>query len=192
MANCKAAKKYIKVTERNRVRNQDQKSKVKTLIKLARVSIEEKTVNREELVFNAIKAIDKSTGKNIFHLNNAAKKKSKLQTLLNATGKVTAQEKEKAATATPAKTSKTTKSATAKKTTKTTAAKKETTTAAKTEVPKTEAAKTETPKAETPKAETKTAAKPEKKEEKAAAPKTKAKKETPAPKEEKPKEDSPK
>lgn len=86
MANNKSARKRIEITERNRLRNRFYKSSVRTLIKkffkeLEIYKISKKQEEKENLqkTLNLVyRLIDKGTKKNIFHKNNAAKKKARL------------------------------------------------------------------------------------------------------------------
>lgn len=86
MANNKSAEKRIKVNERNRLRNRLYKSSVRTLTKKflknleiykASQSLEDREVARQ-ILDSVYSLIDKGTKKNIFHKNNAARKKAKL------------------------------------------------------------------------------------------------------------------
>ena len=83
MANKKAAKKYILVTKRNKLRNSHFKSKMKTLIKNAETAINNKEKDAEEKVKTALKQIDKTQSKGIIHKNFAARKKSNLALFFN-------------------------------------------------------------------------------------------------------------
>ena len=78
MANTKAAKKYILKTKRNKLRNSQHKSKMKTSIKNALDAIESKDKDASTIVKLALKTIDKTAGKGIIHKNCAARKKSSL------------------------------------------------------------------------------------------------------------------
>jgi small subunit ribosomal protein S20 len=90
MANNKSAKKRIKITERNRLRNRFYKSSVRTLIKTFAQDLEiyktSQNVNEKEKLqirLNSIYSlIDKGKKKNIFHKNAAARKKAKLASYL--------------------------------------------------------------------------------------------------------------
>lgn len=86
MANNKSAKKRIKITQRNRLRNKVYKSSVKTLTKKFLLNLESykesKTLENKEKLINMLNLIysliDKATKKNVFHKNKAARKKSQL------------------------------------------------------------------------------------------------------------------
>ena len=77
MANKRAAKKYILVSEKNRQRNVHYKSLVKTYLKQVFEigTTEEERTTRLRL---ALKTIDKVTSKGIFKKNTGARKKSRL------------------------------------------------------------------------------------------------------------------
>jgi small subunit ribosomal protein S20 len=86
MANNKSARKRIEITERNRLRNRFYKSSVRTLIKKFFKELElykasqkpEEKENLQKTLNSVYSLIDKGTKKNIFHKNNAARKKARL------------------------------------------------------------------------------------------------------------------
>ncbi|HOD50987.1 MAG TPA: 30S ribosomal protein S20 [Candidatus Hydrogenedentes bacterium] len=80
MAKIKSAKKRIRTNERNRQQNQAVRSKVRTYIKNVLSAVEAKDEAKvKELAPVALSAIDKAADKGVFHPNNAARKKSRLQ-----------------------------------------------------------------------------------------------------------------
>ena len=81
MASHKSAKKRIRTSERKRVINKRNDSKIKTLVKKTLVSQDKKEI--EKLYKEAISFIDKSTAKGNLHRNNAARQKSALSKHLN-------------------------------------------------------------------------------------------------------------
>lgn len=83
MANLKASKKDILVNARNKARNQHFRSKIKTLIKKARIAIVAKSEEREKIVREALRSIDKTVTKGIIKKQTAARKKSRLARALN-------------------------------------------------------------------------------------------------------------
>lgn len=83
MANTKSAKKRIRSNERKRQRNQMYRSRVKTMIKKAELSIYSGTPD-EALVREALSTLDKAAVKGIIHKNNAARRKSRLMKKFNA------------------------------------------------------------------------------------------------------------
>lgn len=90
MANNKSAKKRIKITERNRLRNRFYKSSVRTLMKRFAQDLEiyktSQNLNEKEKLQTRLNSIysliDKGKKKNIFHKNAAARKKAKLASSL--------------------------------------------------------------------------------------------------------------
>ena len=86
MANTKSAKKRIQIAERNRLINKSYKSTVKTLTKKTIENCEkykkepsEDNKNLVKISLNkAFSLIDKAVKKNVFHKNNGANKKSKI------------------------------------------------------------------------------------------------------------------
>lgn len=92
MANNKSAKKRILINKRNNLQNRFYKSSIKTLTKrflrdLKIYKDSKKSTDKEnvQIVLNSIYSlIDKSSKKNVYHKNTAARKKSKLAALLKA------------------------------------------------------------------------------------------------------------
>lgn len=92
MANCKSAKKRIKITERNRLQNRFYKSSIRTLIKVFLKDLEiykssqdpetkEKLTNSLSSIYSLI---DKGTKRNVFHKNTASRKKAQLAAYLKS------------------------------------------------------------------------------------------------------------
>ena len=84
MANIKSAKKRIKVTMKQTLRNKAVKSRTKTAMRkvVEAVSAGDKSAAQSALVA-ANKTIDKAASKGVYHKNNAGRKKSKLTKLVN-------------------------------------------------------------------------------------------------------------
>ena len=79
MANSKSAKKRILVAERNRVRNQAVKTRVKTMAK------EVKDVEAAKAALSvAYKEFDKAVSKGILKKNTASRKKARLAAKVNS------------------------------------------------------------------------------------------------------------
>jgi len=86
MANNKSAKKRIKITERNRLKNRFYKSSIRTLIKkfFKDLDIYKASKNPEDkeklkkILSSIYSLIDKATKKRVFHKNTASRKKAKL------------------------------------------------------------------------------------------------------------------
>ena len=93
MANNKSAKKRIKISKRNRLRNRYYKTSVRTLIKLflknLKLSKNDQTLESKEklkTILNSIYSfLDKGTKKNVFHKNTAARQKARLASRLSTT-----------------------------------------------------------------------------------------------------------
>ncbi|MBR5388038.1 MAG: 30S ribosomal protein S20 [Clostridia bacterium] len=88
MPNIKSAKKRVLVNAKKTEQNKNIRSEVKTEIKKIYALIKEgKIEEAKALLPNAFKLIDSAAGKNIFHKNNAANKKSKLAKKIEAAAK---------------------------------------------------------------------------------------------------------
>ena len=83
MPNIKSAKKRVKVIATKTERNKAMNSALKTEIKKANAAISSNADNKAEQVKDAVKAIDKACAKGLLHKNNAARKKSALESKLN-------------------------------------------------------------------------------------------------------------
>ncbi len=79
MANTPQAKKRIRQNEKNRLRNQTHRSKLRTYVKKVIAAIEsgDKSVAQEAFK-QAVPVIDGMVTKGIIHKNNAARRKSRL------------------------------------------------------------------------------------------------------------------
>ena len=85
MANSKSAKKRILVAERNRVRNQAVKTRVKTMAKKVLSTIEVKDVGAAKAALSvAYKEFDKAVSKGILKKNTASRKKARLAAKVNS------------------------------------------------------------------------------------------------------------
>ena len=85
MPNIKSAKKRVLLTEKQNLRNKSARSALKTCLKKAEISINDKSDAMDTSVNAAIKSIDKAIAKGILHKNTAARKKSALTIKLNKT-----------------------------------------------------------------------------------------------------------
>ncbi|MDO5014670.1 MAG: 30S ribosomal protein S20 [Clostridia bacterium] len=83
MANIKSAKKRILTNEKARLRNKSKMSALKTSIKKAVNAIENKDKDAKNLYTEAVSQIDKAATKGLLHKNNAARKKSSLDSKMN-------------------------------------------------------------------------------------------------------------
>jgi len=81
----KAAKKYMRVTAKNTLRNKIVTGVVKNAIKKTREAVTAGKVDEaQEHLKKAIKALDKASEKKIIKKNTAARKKSRLNSLVKA------------------------------------------------------------------------------------------------------------
>lgn len=78
MPNIKSVMKDVKKSRENRLRNIAAKSRIKTLTKKAKTSIEQGDAEATGLVSQAVSIIDKAAEKGIIHKNAAARRKSRL------------------------------------------------------------------------------------------------------------------
>jgi len=84
VANTKSAKKRIRQNEKRRLRNRFFKGNARSFIKRARLAIQEGNLEEAEMwVRKAYKALDKAASKGVIHPNNAARRKSRLMSMLN-------------------------------------------------------------------------------------------------------------
>ena len=85
MAHSKSARKRVEVAERNRLRNQAVKSRVKTFVKkvLAAIELKEVETAKSALIL-AQKELDKAVTKGILNKNSVSRKKSRLAAKVNA------------------------------------------------------------------------------------------------------------
>lgn len=84
MANTKSAIKRIRTSEKRRQRNRVVRSKVRTVVKIARTSAASGAADAQATVLDAIRALDKAVTKGVIHPNTAARKKSALARRLAA------------------------------------------------------------------------------------------------------------
>lgn len=82
MANIASQIKRIKTNQKRNEINKSYKSKVKTALKKAEISIKNKAENAAVLVNEVCSLIDKTVVKGIYHINKAARQKSKIMTKL--------------------------------------------------------------------------------------------------------------
>lgn len=81
MANIKSKEKSIGKQERARKVNSAIKSRVRTFIKKARIAITSNDENAQKIMLEAFKELDKAVSKGVIHKNNAARRKSRLNSL---------------------------------------------------------------------------------------------------------------
>ncbi len=78
MANTTAALKEIRKTSRRRVRNRLVRTATRTMVKNATRAIEDGEANSEQLLREAMSALDKAASKGVFHKNAASRRKARL------------------------------------------------------------------------------------------------------------------
>ena len=84
MANTKSAMKRVRQNEKRRMQNRVYRSATRTHIKKARSLIESGELEQAQVeVAAAVRSLDKAAQKGVIHKNNAARRKSRLLSLLN-------------------------------------------------------------------------------------------------------------
>ncbi len=84
MATSKSAKKRIRTIEKKTAINNRRRSQIKTVINKFEEAVESNNVElAQERLNEAKKVIDKAASNGTIHKNNAARKKSKLDKMLN-------------------------------------------------------------------------------------------------------------
>jgi small subunit ribosomal protein S20 len=78
MANIKSAKKRIKTSQRDNLKNKSVKSEIKTLRKAAEDALKSKTENKAGLLQTFLSRVDSAVSKGVFHRNKAARLKSNI------------------------------------------------------------------------------------------------------------------
>ena len=85
MAHTKSSKKRVVIGERNRLRNQAVKSRVKTFIKKVLVAVDSKNIDDAKAALSvAYKELDKAVSKGILKKNTVSRTKSRLATKVQA------------------------------------------------------------------------------------------------------------
>ncbi|HYK19877.1 MAG TPA: 30S ribosomal protein S20 [Pyrinomonadaceae bacterium] len=88
MPNHKSAEKRVRQSEKRRVINRSNRTKVRTYIKKVRAALESgKADDVQAMLPEAISVIDKSVQKGVMHKNAAARYKSRLTVQANQAGK---------------------------------------------------------------------------------------------------------
>lgn len=102
MANSRSARKRIRSNERKHIRNRAVRSAVRTSITKARRALlgSLPTVDTEEQVLAAVRALDRAAEKGILHRNNAIRRKSRLMSMAHKLATAAAAGDEAAARAT--------------------------------------------------------------------------------------------
>lgn len=84
MPNIKSAKKRVKVIATKTELNKARKSELKTVLKKANAAVAKNDAEKAEAVRVSIRKIDQAAANGILHKNTAARKKSQLMRILNA------------------------------------------------------------------------------------------------------------
>ncbi|MDQ0213941.1 small subunit ribosomal protein S20 [Oikeobacillus pervagus] len=83
MPNIKSAIKRAKTTEVRNARNIQVKSAMRTAVKKAEAAVVNKDENAKDLLFTAVKQLDKAASKGLIHKNAANRTKSRLMKKLS-------------------------------------------------------------------------------------------------------------
>ena len=78
MANIKSAKKRIKTTARNSLKNKAVRSEVKTLRKQTEDALQKNAEGKNALLRKYLARVDSAVSKGVFHRNKAARLKSNI------------------------------------------------------------------------------------------------------------------
>lgn len=82
MANTKQQRKRVKIAERERTENLKYKSRIKTMFKTLTVAAQEDKERASKLAIELISLIDKAASRGVIHENNAARKKSRVNAMV--------------------------------------------------------------------------------------------------------------
>jgi len=83
VANIKSAIKRIRQNETRRLRNRAVRSRVRSAVKLVTSAAEAQSTTLPDTYRQAVRVLDKSVTKGVFHKNTIARKKSRLARLVN-------------------------------------------------------------------------------------------------------------
>lgn len=84
MPNIKSAIKRVKTSGKKNAENKIKRSEMRTLIKNCREAISKNAENKNELLIEAIKKVDKAASRKLIHKNTASRRKSQLMKAYNA------------------------------------------------------------------------------------------------------------
>src|SRR5659263_288377 len=82
LANTKQQRKRVKIAERERTENLKYKSRIKTMFKTLTVAAQEDKERASQLAIELISLIDKAASRGVIHENNAARKKSRVSSMV--------------------------------------------------------------------------------------------------------------
>ena len=83
MATSEQAKKRVRQNNKVEARQKGQRTSMRTAINRVENAVSENADNTQEVLNNAIKAVDKAASKGLIHENKAAREKSRLHKLVN-------------------------------------------------------------------------------------------------------------
>ncbi|MDE2640036.1 MAG: 30S ribosomal protein S20 [Chloroflexota bacterium] len=79
MANKQAAQKYLRASQRRRMRNKPVRTRARTAVRDAMLAIDASDwSDADQLVQDAVAALDRAAQRGVVHANNAARRKSRL------------------------------------------------------------------------------------------------------------------
>lgn len=79
MANKQAAQKYLRASQRRRMRNKPVRTRARTAVRDAMLAIDANDWgDADQLVQDAVAALDRAAQRGVVHANNAARRKSRL------------------------------------------------------------------------------------------------------------------
>ena len=79
MPNKRAAEKYFRASQRRRMRNKPVRTRARTTVRDALLAIDAGDwADADQLVQDAVAALDRATQRGVVHANNAARRKSRL------------------------------------------------------------------------------------------------------------------
>lgn len=83
MATSAQAKKRVRQNDKTHARQKGQATSMRTAMNKVETAVNENVDNAQEVLNNAIQALDKAANKGLIHKNKAAREKSRLQKLVN-------------------------------------------------------------------------------------------------------------
>jgi len=83
MATSEQAKKRVRQNRKTRERQKAQITEMRTAVNRVEEAVEENAADTQDQLNIAIKTLDQAAGKGLIHENKAARKKSRLQQLVN-------------------------------------------------------------------------------------------------------------
>jgi len=79
VANKQAAEKYLRASQRRRMQNKPVRTRARTTVRDALLAIDaNEWDDAEQLIHDAVAALDRATQRGVVHANNAARRKSRL------------------------------------------------------------------------------------------------------------------